>query len=119
MVENGRGLGITETEYDTFAQPPEEMPLESGNKLGPITVAYETYGRLNADKSNAIPVVHALSGDAHAAGWHEGDKSPGWWGRRITVDGSPAHLRGQVRRALSEPDTVRHQHDPYLWHGIS
>ncbi|MDA4122901.1 MAG: homoserine O-acetyltransferase [Thaumarchaeota archaeon] len=79
MAENGKGLGITETQYLTFAQPPEELRLESGGKLGPITVAYETYGRLNVDRSNAILVVHALSGDAHAAGWHEGDKSPGWW----------------------------------------
>jgi homoserine O-acetyltransferase len=47
--------------------------LESGEKLGPITLAYETYGELNAQKSNAILVVHALSGDAHAAG------SNGWW----------------------------------------
>jgi homoserine O-acetyltransferase len=55
------------------------MPLESGEKLGPITLAYETYGELNKDRSNAILVAHALSGDAHAAGFHQGDKSPGWW----------------------------------------
>jgi homoserine O-acetyltransferase/O-succinyltransferase len=47
--------------------------LESGEKLGPITLAYETYGKLNAQKSNAILVLHALSGDAHAAG------PDGWW----------------------------------------
>ena len=42
-------LGIVETKYFTFAEPPQEMPLEFGGKLGPITLAYETYGELNAD----------------------------------------------------------------------
>ncbi len=56
------------------------MPLESGESLSPITLAYETYGKLNKDKSNAILVSHALSGDAHAAGYHNpDDKRQGWW----------------------------------------
>ncbi|MCD6120935.1 MAG: alpha/beta fold hydrolase, partial [Spirochaetales bacterium] len=67
-----------------FAYPPSEMVLESGKKLGPINIRYETYGRLNKDKSNAILIVHAFSGDAHAAGYHsENDKSPGWWDNMI------------------------------------
>lgn len=58
----------------------EEIALESGRKLGPITVAYETYGKLDAKKSNAVLICHALSGDAHAAGYHSAeDKKPGWW----------------------------------------
>ena len=73
------GAGLVETRYYTFAQPPHEMVLESGEKLGPVTLAYETYGTLNEDKSNAVLLQHALSGDAHAAGFHEGDKEPGWW----------------------------------------
>lgn len=72
-------LGIVETKYFTFAAPPNELTLESGEKLGPITLAYETYGKLNKDKSNAVLVLHAFSGDAHAAGWHTGDKDAGWW----------------------------------------
>jgi homoserine O-acetyltransferase len=52
--------------------------LESGEKLGPITLAYETYGQLNKDKSNAVLVLHALSGDAHVAGLGD-DESAGWW----------------------------------------
>ncbi|MFA5858856.1 MAG: homoserine O-acetyltransferase [Elusimicrobiota bacterium] len=72
-------IGIVETKYYTFATPPKELVLESGEKLGFITLAYETYGNLNAEKSNAILVLHAFSGDAHAAGYHPGDNKPGWW----------------------------------------
>jgi len=53
------------------------MALESGEMLSPVTLAYETYGELNAKKSNAVLVLHALSGDAHAAG------ANGWWGSII------------------------------------
>lgn len=73
-------VGIVQTQHYTFAEPPNEMPLESGEKLGPITLAYETYGALNEDASNAILITHALSGDAHVAGKHsEDDRKPGWW----------------------------------------
>ena len=72
-------MKYVETKTFTFADSPNEMTLKSGVKLGPITLAYETYGTLNADKSNAILIFHALTGDAHAAGWREGDKHPGWW----------------------------------------
>src|SRR5579863_8102307 len=74
---------IVQTQYFTFAQAPNEMVLKSGVKLGPVTLAYETYGKLNADKSNAILVFHALTGDAHAAGWHKDAKNPGWWDNMI------------------------------------
>ena len=77
------GLGFVKTKYFTFAEPPDHLILESGAKLGPVTLAYETYGTLNARKDNAVLVLHALSGDAHAAGWHEGDKKPGWWDSMI------------------------------------
>jgi homoserine O-acetyltransferase len=77
------GNVFVETKYYRFANPPDELLLESGEKLGPITLAYETYGTLSADKSNAILILHALSGDAHAAGFHPGDKNPGWWDNMI------------------------------------
>lgn len=73
-LEN-RSVGIVETKYFTF----ESLLLENGEKFGPITIAYETYGELNKDKSNAVLILHALSGDAHAAGFYKNDKNPGWW----------------------------------------
>jgi len=73
-------VGIVETQYYTFAEPPHEMELDSGRKLGPITLAYETYGELNEERTNAVLIVHALSGDAHVAGYHSPeDRKPGWW----------------------------------------
>jgi homoserine O-acetyltransferase/O-succinyltransferase len=80
---NDAGIGIVETKYFSFGEPPDELALESGQKLGPITIAYETYGELNSSCSNAILVLHAFSGDAHAAGYHKGAKKSGWWDMMI------------------------------------
>jgi homoserine O-acetyltransferase len=77
-------VGLVKTHSFTFAQPPEEMALESGARLGPITLAYETYGELDARKQNAILICHALSGDAHVAGYHsKNDPQPGWWNNLV------------------------------------
>ena len=76
-------LGIVNTHTFTFAED-RPFQLESGATLQPVTLAYETYGRLNADRSNAILILHALSGSAHAAGYHtHDDPKPGWWNDAI------------------------------------
>jgi homoserine O-acetyltransferase/O-succinyltransferase len=82
--DSENSVGIVETKYFYFGEPPEEMLLESGSKLGPVTLAYETYGILNTSRSNAILIFHALSGDAHAAGFNSKyDRKPGWWDSMI------------------------------------
>lgn len=72
----GKNLGIVKTEYYQFE---EDLKLETGNTLIKPTIAYETYGLLNDEKSNVILICHPLTGSAHAAGWHDGDEKPGWW----------------------------------------
>ena len=58
----------------------EGLPLQCGHLLAPITLRYETYGTLSANADNAILIEHALSGDAHVAGYYaETDEKPGWW----------------------------------------
>jgi homoserine O-acetyltransferase len=59
------------------------MPLDSGASLGPFTLAYQTYGELNAAKTNAILVCHALTGDQFAADPHPITGRPGWWSTLI------------------------------------
>jgi len=76
----GVSVGRVEKKEFTFAHPPEKLKLESHADIGPVTVAYETCGRLNRDKSNAVLICHALSGDSHVAGYYsETDPKPGWW----------------------------------------
>ena len=68
-------------QFLTFDQP---LPLQSGASIRGYTLAYETYGQLNADKSNAVLVCHALNASHHVAGVYEGQpKSEGWWDNMI------------------------------------
>jgi len=78
IIQNN-SAGIVKAQVFTF----DTLKLESGERFGPVSLAYETYGVLNKDKSNAILITHALSGDAHAAGVHEGEDNPGWWNEFI------------------------------------
>lgn len=77
-------VGIVETKNFHID---EKIQLESGIEFGPIDVAFETYGELNENKDNAILLLHALTGDAHAAGKHsENDKKVGWWDDMVGPD---------------------------------
>jgi len=70
-------VGIVTPQTMKFDTP---LQLDSGHTLNSYEIVYETYGELNAEKSNAILICHALSGTHHAAGYHsEEDKRPGWW----------------------------------------
>lgn len=73
-------VGLVETQFVTLFEPPNGLVVKDGSVLGPVTVAYETYGELSANCDNAIFVCHALTGNAHAAGRHSADdRKPGWW----------------------------------------
>ncbi len=71
-------LNTQRTLFHTFDAPEHALTLDGGQTLAPYTVAYQTWGTLNADKSNAILIFHALSGDSHVSGEHE-DGHTGWW----------------------------------------
>lgn len=73
-------VGVVEKKSFTFAEKPDQMVLECGSVLSPVTIAYETYGTLNASGTNAVLICHALSGDSHVAGYyHPDEEKPGWW----------------------------------------
>ena len=76
-VPSQYSVGIVKPQTMHFSEP---LLLACGKTLGDYQLIYETYGQLNANKSNAILICHALSGHHHAAGYHsENDKRPGWW----------------------------------------
>jgi homoserine O-acetyltransferase len=68
--------------------PDAPLHLDCGMDLAPVTIAYQTYGRLNADKSNAILICHALTGDQYVAEPHPITGKPGWW-QQLVGPGRP------------------------------
>lgn len=73
-------LGLVKPQTVVIEQP---LKLACGVVLPSHTLVYETYGALNTNKTNAILICHALSGNHHAAGLYEGDSKPGWWDNYI------------------------------------
>ncbi len=72
-------VGQIETQRVVLFTEDDPLVLASGERIGPVEVAFETYGTLAEDRSNAVFVCHALTGDAHAAGHHGDPRRPGWW----------------------------------------
>lgn len=77
-MRDPRSVEVVDRQQVTFT---DTLHLRSGGKLEGFTLAYETYGTLNAARSNAILICHALSGDSHVAGYYTDDpeEKPGWW----------------------------------------
>ncbi|MGC8730866.1 MAG: homoserine O-acetyltransferase, partial [Halothiobacillaceae bacterium] len=74
-------VGLVTPQTLAFEEP---LELDSGKTLPRYDLVIETYGTLNADRSNAVLICHALSGDHHAAGYHSmEDRKPGWWDAAI------------------------------------
>lgn len=80
-LKSGQHLFEAHSPSSSLVEFPEDAPLrlESGQLLAPLSIAYQTYGTLNAAKSNAILICHALTGDQHAANIHPVTGKPGWW----------------------------------------
>ena len=76
LVTNASGFTITLGD----TQP---MNLDNGTQFGPFDIAYQTYGALNAEKSNVILICHALTGDQYVASEHPVTGKPGWWDDRV------------------------------------
>lgn len=82
QLGGSRSVGLVETQSWTFYDPP--LKLECGRSLSPVTQAYELYGQLTPERDNAILIFHALTGDAHVAGYHTPeDRKPGWWDNMV------------------------------------
>ncbi len=80
MNSQNKDIGIVSTKIASFSGDDSAITLSCGQQLTQIDIAYETYGTLNDSGDNVVLVCHALSGDAHAAGFgKESNKKPGWW----------------------------------------
>ena len=77
LVESA-SVGVVEPQRAEFNEP---LIMENGATLPSFQLMYETYGELNADRTNAVLICHALSGHHHAAGYHDPDdrRTLGWW----------------------------------------
>jgi homoserine O-acetyltransferase len=77
--DRGPGVGRVSTQMVRLYSADSPLRMDNGEQLGPVDVAFETYGSLDADAGNVVVICHALTGDAHAAGHHGDPGRPGWW----------------------------------------
>lgn len=122
-VDSVGSVGIVTPQVLHFNTP---LTLECNRVLPAFDLVIETYGTLNADKSNAILICHALSGSHHAAGYHsQDDKKPGWWDTMIgpnkTIDTNRYHVvclnnigscHGSTGPTSPNPDNLDEQGNP-------
>lgn len=87
-VKSYFGASYKEAEVGDVIRLATDVPLmlEAGHEVRDIPVAYQTYGTLNADKTNAILICHALTGDQYVMGTHPVTGKPGWWDRMVGPD---------------------------------
>src|SRR5215470_18790539 len=89
-MEQRSSVGVVRPQRQHFAQP---LQLMSGASIGDYTLVYETYGELNASRSNAVLICHALNASHHVAGVHAGEsESEGWWDNMVGP-GKPVDTR--------------------------
>ena len=81
MTDDGKNsIGIVDTRTIRVVEADGPLELQCGKRLGPIDVAYETYGKMTPEGDNVVLICHALSGNAHVAGYNgPDDRGPGWW----------------------------------------
>jgi homoserine O-acetyltransferase/O-succinyltransferase len=79
LVNGAAAQSISPDSLTLRLGPDTPLRMDSGASLAPLTIAYQTYGALNAAKSNALLICHALSGDQHVANPHPLTGRPGWW----------------------------------------
>lgn len=96
-IAGAGSVGVVKTQHVDL---PRAVPLECGSSLYPVRIAYETYGKLSPSRDNVILVCHALSGDAHAAGWSAEADAP------ATIDGFGAEDRRVARTGLGWWDNM-------------
>src|SRR3989442_15367669 len=82
-------VGAVTAQKARFDKP---LRLKGGAELPSYEIAYETYGELNAARSNAVLVCHALNASHHVAGFHQGEQEPGWWDN-LVGPGKPLDTR--------------------------
>ena len=107
---DANSVGLVQTKVLRVVEPDAPLLPECGKKLGPIDVAYETYGQLNEARNNAILVCHALSGSAHAAGCQTAMTANRLWSTRRAgkgIDSDTTSCCARISSAASGPRAFR------------